>query len=96
MHEVHNDAHFLRILVNGEVGLQYLYDAQKDLMLYPAQPYKNSLWVFDEEFTCDFSINGMFGMIDRIKIFYPIGGTKEKGAFLLAGSLHYALFKLFL
>jgi hypothetical protein len=95
MHELHNDPHFLRLFLHGEVGLQGLYDAQKELMLHPAYPHKNSLWVFDEEFKCEFSHTGMFGIIDRTKIFFPIGATKEKGALLSSGRLHYAFFKLF-
>jgi hypothetical protein len=95
MHSVHDEHHFLRVSINGTVDLKELYDTQKDLMLHPAYPHKNSLWVFGDSFTCDFSINEMFNMIDRIKLFFPIGGTKEKSAFLVSSNLHLAFFKLF-
>jgi hypothetical protein len=95
MFKVHNEPHYLRVEVTGDIDQQSLYDAQSALMRHPEYPHKNSLWVFDDDFVCGFSNRGLFEMIDRIKAFFPVGGTKEKGAILASSGLHYAFFKLF-
>jgi hypothetical protein len=37
----------------------------------------------------------MLEMVGRIKTFFPIGGTKQKGALLVGNAVHYAFVKMF-
>ncbi len=95
MHTIHNDPHFLRISVTGKVDQQSLYDAQKELMLHPDYPYKNSLWVFDAACECKFSSLIMYEMLSRIKSFFPLDGIKKKAAIIALTNTFYSFVKLF-
>ncbi len=95
MHVIQNDKHILRVILSGKLDQNSLFDAQKELMLHPEYPHKNSLWKFDKEFVCDFSSQGMADLISRIKLFYPADATKQKAALLASSSMHYAILQLF-
>ncbi|MBN1929664.1 MAG: hypothetical protein JW764_09005 [Chlorobiaceae bacterium] len=95
MYEVHNKPDRLEVKITGTVDQKALYKIQQTLMLHPAYPYKNSLWVFDEGFVCDFSNLDMFEAVNRIKTYFPVGAKKEKGALLASTGFQYGLFKIF-
>ena len=95
MHSVHSDQDILRVYLYGKLDLQSLFDAQRELMLHPEYPHKNSLWIFDDEFVCDFSSLGFADLIERIKRYYPIGATKQKAALIARTNTHYAILQMF-
>jgi hypothetical protein len=95
MHQIQNEKHFLRLSLTGIIDQFALYEAQKDLMLHPEYPHKNSLWVFDHGCSCNFSHIGMLEMASRIKTLFPIGGTKKKGALLVGNAVHFGFIKMF-
>ena len=95
MNSVVDKGNYLFVMITGTVNQQSLYDAQKSLMLHQEYPHKNSLWVFDETCECEFSNLGMFEMLCRIRMFFPIDGTKKKGALVGIAPLHHSFVKMF-
>jgi len=88
MHTVQVENDLLVVQLTGKLDQQSLLDAQKDLMLHPEYPFKNSLWIFDAEFECCFSNSGLSVLINRIKTCFPAGATKQKAALLATLGVH--------
>jgi hypothetical protein len=95
MHAINNEQGFIRVILSGRLDQQSLVDAQKELMLHPEYPFKNSLWIFEEDFECHFSNDGMIDLIKQIKTYFPIGATKDKAALCAKSNTHYAIMQLF-
>ena len=79
----------------GKIDEKELFDAQMNLMLQPDYPAKNSMWIFDETFECDYSEAKAIELINQIKRYFPPGSTKQKAALLTKSSEHYPIMQLF-
>ncbi|NTU91922.1 MAG: hypothetical protein HGA60_08400 [Chlorobiaceae bacterium] len=95
MHVVQSGVDFIEVYLHGKLSQQDLLDAQKSLMLHPDYSHKNSLWIFDKEFECLFSNEDFAELINRIKLFYPFGATKQKAALLGSMGIHFGILQLY-
>jgi len=95
MYSVHRDKDLIQVFVYGNLDETELFDAQMNLMLQPDYPHKNSIWIFDETFECDYSEPKAIALIEQIKRYYPPGATKEKAALLTKSSKHYPMMQSF-
>jgi hypothetical protein len=95
MHTIQNDTDFLKVFLSGKVDQTSLLEAQRELMLHPEYPFKNSLWVFDPEFECCFSNGGFPELIGRIKLFCPVDATKQKAALVATCGVHFSIMHSF-
>jgi hypothetical protein len=95
MYSVHRDKDLIQVFVYGKPDETELFDAQMNLMLQPDYPSKNSIWIFDETFECDYSEQKAIALIKQIKRYFPPGSTKEKAALLTKSSEHYPMMQTF-
>lgn len=95
MHTIKSDGDIIEVFLSGKLAQQSLFDAQAELMLHPDYPVKNSLWIFDHDFECHFSCDGYTELINRIKLFCPVGTTRKKSALCTHTGVHFAMAQCF-
>lgn len=85
MHTIQSSNDIIEVYLHGKINQYSLLNAQNELLCHPDFHFKNSLWLLDESFECEFSYPNTLEMIQLFKRLHP-SITAQRNVALFAES----------